>query len=210
MSTHAPTPLRPISQMRETSVLCPHCRLPSTHLENRCRRCQAELPQEGKDVWRRGKRLVARRDAALPHRCVKCNGPADGAPFTRQLSYIPPWAFIFLIFWLVPFLIVALLLQKKTTLIISLCARHEHRRALALKVFIGSLIASPLLLVGAAREDSVILGWLALATFITGIVWVILERRLISATKLDEHFVHVAGVNQDFLATLPDWKAMEQ
>lgn len=175
-------------------------------MEPRCRRCNAELPQNGRDLWRRGKRLVARKGAGLPHRCVRCNAPGDGAPFERKLVYIHPAAFLFLILWIFPFLIAALILQKKTTLTISLCAEHRERRRRAKFALASSLIGTPALWVVAGIQESPGLAWLGVLVLVVGVTWAIWGMRLIGATKMDDHFVRVAGVNESFLKSLPDWK----
>ena len=37
-------------------------------------------------AWRDGNTLVVRKGVILPHRCVRCNAPADG-PFTKHTVY---------------------------------------------------------------------------------------------------------------------------
>ena len=204
-----PSGLPPLLRMRDIAVQCPQCRLASTHVEARCRRCNAELAQQGSDVWRRGKRLVARKGAGLPHRCVRCNGPGDGAPFVKEVTYVPLWAYLLIVLWLVPFLIAVMIIQKKTTLTISLCADHRERRRRAKIALISSLIGAPALWVLAAYQGSTGLAWLGVLVVVVGVTWAIWGMRMIAATKMDDHFVRVTGVSQDFLETLPDWGATE-
>lgn len=156
-------------------------------------------------MWRDGKRLVARRGAMLPRRCVRCNVPTNEAPFQRKLSYIHPAIFLLLPLWVL-FIIVAFALQKKAELTISLCNRHLVRRRRAKTTLLVSLIGAPALLVLAGLADNGALAWIALIVFVAGISLATWGMGLIGATKIDPHFVRVIGVDKAFLATLPSWR----
>jgi hypothetical protein len=195
-----------LNRTRPVPIPCPQCQFRSTHVEAVCRRCNAPLPTEGAGVWRKGKRLVARKGATLPNRCVLCNGPSDGGPIVHKLTYVPAAAFLLIFLWLIPFIIVALLIHKKTTLTVSLCAHHHRRRHNAKKALIWVTSAGmALYVVAGGFFGSFTFGLLGLVILLAGPIWWLWGMKLIHARKIDDHFVYVGGVNRDFLAALPDW-----
>src|SRR5438045_334031 len=97
-----------------SSWKCPECGLVNFASDASCKRCQALAPQPvahstplsagitledgyvlppppmSNGIWRDGKTLVMMKEAFLPDRCVKCNGPANGYRLRRRLSWHEP------------------------------------------------------------------------------------------------------------------------
>src|SRR6266581_4615374 len=77
-------------------------------------------------AMRDGNNLVApRRDAALPHSCVKCG--ATGIPRPYKFAWMDPWYFVFFFLGIFPYFILRLFLRKKFRLAVPLCERHYNR-----------------------------------------------------------------------------------
>lgn len=83
-------------------------------------------------AWRDGKLLVMRPEANLPDRCIRCNAPAGGFRFKRNLSWHPPGWYLLLFFNLIIYVIVALIVRKRAKVAVGLCARHRKKRANAI------------------------------------------------------------------------------
>jgi hypothetical protein len=85
--------------------------------------------------WREGSYLVIRKDAdPLPHRCVKCNAPAQ-ARNIRQVQWYPRWITLTVIVCWPAFLIGYLLTRKTAKPNVGLCMRHAKRTKMLL--FLG-------------------------------------------------------------------------
>ncbi len=101
-------------------------------------RLQEGLNPTGLMLWRSGKQLIMLKDAPMPERCVKCNGPAPGRGLKRNLTWHHPALYLLLVPWMfffIPWLLylnVAMAVQKRATVHIGLCERHRKRRLLAI------------------------------------------------------------------------------
>src|ERR1043165_4984617 len=79
-------------------------------------------------LWRRDKQLVTRSETPFPARCVRCNAPANGYRLKRQLYWHPPAYYLFILFNLLVYAIVAMCVRKKAILHVGLCEKHRERR----------------------------------------------------------------------------------
>lgn len=165
----------------------------------------------GPGLWREGNRLVMRKDAELPDRCVRCNEPAHGYRLKRRLSWHHPAFYLFLLFNLIIYVIVALIVRKTAKIEVGLCEAHVRARTRAILVgWLGSLGGIGLMIFGAmnsgpgAQND---LGWMILVGLLLLLVSLIFgasKAPPVVPTRIDANFVWLKRVSPAFLAALPD------
>jgi hypothetical protein len=156
------------------------------------------------EVWQKKSTLVFNKNAVLPYRCVKCNGPADSW-LKRKLSWHHP-ALYFLIFaGLLVYVIIAAILSKRATVDIGLCAGHRTKRRngiiLGLLMFIGGIFVA---IIGFS-SDYTVFGIIGMVLIPVGLVWLIVAARVVTVKKIDDRFVWLNGINRDYLAALPSY-----
>jgi hypothetical protein len=84
-------------------------------------------------------------DGRLPMICMRCGEPAT-VTRSRNMSWCPPWVGVLFLAGLIPYVIVALILTKRTRVIVPLCDSHKGHWLYRLLIVLGSLFF--LLLVG--------------------------------------------------------------
>lgn len=156
-------------------------------------------------IWRSGKKLVARKGMVLPERCVKCNAPTEGPGLVRKLFWHSPLVYLLVFLNLLIYLVVALIVRKKATVTIGLCDHHRRLRRNAIitawSIFGGSLA----LFVGAGFIGN---GWLVFAGFVAlvvSLIYALVFARTVYATRIDKEYVWLGGVGPEYLAGLPEW-----
>ncbi|MCC8537608.1 hypothetical protein ACDH70_11435 [Xanthomonas axonopodis pv. poinsettiicola] len=97
-------------------------------------------PVQG-DVWREGDELVCTPGANLPPRCVKCNAPADMPPRRYIFHWHHPVIYAALLLGVLPYLILAIALRKRSGHVLTLCSLHERRRVRYVAVALASVLA---------------------------------------------------------------------
>jgi len=156
------------------------------------------------EVWQKGSTLVFNKNAVLPYRCVKCNGPADSW-LKRKLSWHHP-ALYFLIFaGLLVYVIIAAILSKRATVDIGLCNDHRSKRRSGIILGLLMLIAGIFVAIIGFASEYTIVGIVGLVLVPVGIVWMIVAARLVVVKKIDDRFVWLNGINRDYLAALPSY-----
>jgi hypothetical protein len=157
-------------------------------------------------AWRDKRVMVMIRDAAIPHRCVKCNEPAEDETKTRTLYWHSPWLYLLLLVNILIFLIVALIVRKKASVSAGLCSEHKARRRNALMAAWIGLLAGLLLLY--AGFSTSLGGWGALTgvfVMLTAIVAGSVMSRIVYAVRIDKDYVRLKGCGEPFLETLPEF-----
>ena len=153
-------------------------------------------------AWSEGDLLVVRKGATLPPVCVKCNEPAEGKPIRRNFSWHHPALFLLVLAGVLVYAIVALVVQKKGTVYVSLCARHRGRR-LMMGMTAGALAfggLATLIFAGVIGR-----GWPALAgggMLLVGLILAVANQTL-TAKRIDDHFLWLRGTGRAFLANFP-------
>ncbi len=64
-------------------------------------------------------------DGGLPGSCMCCGEDATVA-LTRKMSWCPSWVAVFLLFGLLPYIVLALVMTKRATVIVPLCDQHKN------------------------------------------------------------------------------------
>ena len=168
-------------------------------------------PQAGYPAWRDGPKLVTPAYAALPPRCVKCGAPADGHYVQRVFWWYHP-AFLLLLFaGILIFAIVALIVRKKATVQLGLCAAHLSRRRHVIAVVTVMSLAGLAAIVGgfyameAYRNDTapILCTLAALALWITAAVVYSKLGTYLTPTRIDDHYAYFKGAGPDFLSLFP-------
>lgn len=163
--------------------------------------------QPSGSVWRAGDLLVLQKGAALPHRCVTCNGPAS-VQWPKRLHWHSPALYFLIVVNVLIYAIAAMAARKKADLVIPLCAEHDRKRRRSISLSWVTGLAGLALLIG-----SFFLVETSEAAFITlflaGLVGVIAGLALSSSghpvlpKKIDEHYVWLKKVHSSYLASLP-------
>jgi hypothetical protein len=160
-------------------------------------------------VWRYGAVLVMAPGASLPHRCVKCNEPADQPTAERKVYWHHPGIYALIILNLLIYLIVALIVRKQAIVSPGLCVQHKKRRRNALLVAWLGVVLGLASFVAAARDTSSDGPALALAgilLILAGLLWGIIVGRVVYAKRIDRAYVRLKGCGVPFLESLPPFE----
>ncbi|MDQ5844317.1 MAG: zinc finger Ran-binding domain-containing protein [Acidobacteriota bacterium] len=213
-----------------SSLKCPQCGLVNFATDTTCKRCRAPLaqyasavttPLEGivledgyvlppppsvglSGVWRDRSVLVMSKGGELPARCVKCNQPTS-LRLKKKLTWHHPALYILVFVALLIYLIVAMILRKSATVQLGLCEEHLAKRRLNIIITLSMVVLGFAgFVVGAMYEDLiyVLIGFLLL---IAAVIYALVAVKIVSASKIDDRFVWLTGVNKDYLNELPQF-----
>lgn len=160
----------------------------------------------GVSLWRKDKQLVTRLNATFPDRCVKCNAPANGYRLKRQLTWHPPAYYFFILLNLLVYALIAMCVQKKATLFIGLCPQHRTRRTRGMIVgWVGFLGGIVVLGAGIGAQHGALLIWTGILMMLGGLIYGVMTGARVSAAKITKENVWLKGVDNGFLAELPEW-----
>ncbi len=149
----------------------------------------------------------------LPELCMKCGAPATLRK-DKTFSWYPPWVGVLLLAGLIPFLIVALILTKRSRVEVPLCDRHKGHWMIRQLVVIGSLLfllaggfLAFLATVNNKGNDSlsaaVCIGWVVLM-----IGWVVLavmvQSTSIRPKEITDTSITLTSVSELFVAAYED------
>jgi hypothetical protein len=159
-------------------------------------------------VWRDGNVLVTLVDAEMPHRCIKCNEPAD-EPTKKRKVYWHHWAlYLLILINALIYAIVALVVRKKALVSAGLCTQHKKRHRNALIFGWTGTLAGIVLMShglgtgGSAGGTETLVGiLLVLVSIIAGMIFA----RVVYAKKIDKTYVRLKGCGTDFLDSLPQF-----
>jgi len=159
------------------------------------------------NLWREGRRLVARSDTPLPDRCVCCNAPANGYRLKRQLYWHPPAYFLLIVISILIYVIVALIIRKRAVLHVGLCEQHRAKRKRVilfswLSVFLGLIM----IFVGFGTHGGISL--LGLLVLLGAAIYGVIAARIVAPTKIEKELVWLKGPGTEFLDTLPLWSGL--
>jgi hypothetical protein len=157
-------------------------------------------------VWRDGKKLVMHKQAFLPDRCVKCNAPTNGAYLHRKLSYLHPACKITILFGLIGWIIYAILsatLKKKAEVDFGLCEQHVGSRKTNMVIGWAMVIFGVLLTVLAFATEKGGVIFLGIAMLIAGAIVASMAIGIVTVTKMDDNYIWMTRVNQDYLSNFP-------
>jgi len=152
-------------------------------------------------VWRDGSLLVMQKGATLPKRCLKCNAPGNGQWVTRTLRpaeskmiflrFIP---YVRWIYW------IWRAAAQSVEVSFELC--HDHYSRVSLLTTVSNLMRLAglvLLLYGLYEESLIWIPGLFVAVIGTGVG----SLPIVKASRMDDYYVWMSGVDPGYLASLP-------
>ncbi|WDM67630.1 hypothetical protein [Xanthomonas cucurbitae] len=152
------------------------------------------------DVWREGDVLVCTPGANLPPRCVKCNAPADMPPRRYIFHWHHPVIYAALLLGVLPYLILAIVLRRRSPHVLTLCRLHERRRVRYVAVTLASVLA--LLVCGLSLHSE--FRWVIGSAVMAAMLLVgRLGSRVLSPRLVDHHQARYLGACDAFLDALP-------
>jgi hypothetical protein len=175
-----------------------------------CKPIVVQQMREGVDVlvgsaWRAGKKIVVRDKARLPARCIKCNAATTEPPLKRKLYWHHPALYLLLFINAFVYVIVAMLVRRRASAEVYLCARHRARRR---NFMLAGWLGGALGLVGMAGAAGLRIPWLiafsllfALAAVVVGI-W---GGTVVRTARIKKDLVWLTGTGEPFRASLPKW-----
>jgi hypothetical protein len=154
------------------------------------------------NVWRDGSQLVAANNTTLPERCIKCNAPASTL-LKRTVEWYPPYVLLIFLLVHIAGIILYCITRKRATLYIGLCEAHLNRRRFGLLIGICMLVGSVLFFWTSVTGDAPQWALLAVIVFMVGLCVTVSVWRIVKASKIEEPYVWLKGINSEFLETLP-------
>jgi hypothetical protein len=154
--------------------------------------------------WRDGKVLVTLRDAELPPCCVKCGQPVVEMK-RRSFYWHHPALYLIALCALLVYLIVAIIVRRKATVTLGLCAEHRRRRRMGIAVGWGSALAGIALAITGGSLESCGLMSAGLLIFLGGIIAGMFMARVLYPERIDKDFARLKGCGEAFLAMLPEF-----
>jgi hypothetical protein len=163
-------------------------------------------------LWRKGNTLVMHKMAQLPPICVKSNQYATRW-LKRNLQWHNPWIAVSLLLSPLIYILLALLVTKRTTIHIGLTdewyARRQTRMMIAWGIALAGIAFIGLaIFVGNQPNGGPYAGFsilLAVILLLGALIYGQYACRLVYPQKIDDSYVWLIGVNREFLDRLPMW-----
>jgi hypothetical protein len=141
----------------------------------------------------------------FPRLCMRCGQSAD-CYVPQTFAWMPSWVFVFILFGLLPFLLIALLTRKTMRIVAPMCTQHAgHWRVRKLYVWLGLLfwIGYGIVLVALADEiPNDAQTPLILFGIFGGLIWLvsaaIYANGAIKASEIRNKGMDLVNVHKDF------------
>jgi hypothetical protein len=162
----------------------------------------------GEGPWRHpsNQLVTAMHLRPWPQRCARCNGTdVQEHPTVVRLSHLPMFLYVFLFFGIIWFFIGSYFLRKSVRLPVHLCRDHARERLLwRYGKPIGGMLALSLCIVvfGATSSELALFAMLALL-----LAWLVTPAEPLRAKNIVGGRVDILGVDPQFAAQLPLWRA---
>ncbi len=164
-------------------------------------------------LWRDGEVLVMHKESPLPPICVKSGQPATDW-LQRDLIWHPRWI-TWTIFAAFPvYIVLALLLTRKASIMVGLSRQWVIRRRIRMLVTAGIIAGGMALAVGGFLLADHGMGYeIAILLVPTGVLGGLIGGtaygqyacRLVWPQRMSNQFIWLKGVHPDFLKLLPAW-----
>ncbi len=162
-------------------------------------------------IYRDGKTLVIHKSAILPDICIKSNEPTTSR-LKRKLSWHHPAIYLVILLNLLIYAIVAMAVRKTAELHVPLAPRFIAKRKRNMLIAWGLVLLGVVLFIaGIVVVDTPggggPLGGLMLIAFpillLTGSLFGIYGCRVVTPSRIDDHYVWLKGCSPEFLAMFP-------
>lgn len=164
----------------------------------------AATPAKGSGgTWRDGTVLVLVPDATLPHRCVKCNEPAQQPTKSRRVYWHSPWIYLLILLNILIYAVVALIVRRKAVIAPGLCPTHKARRRIGIAIAWTLLLAGGALLFMGAHDGNPGAGAGGTLLILLAVVVSSSVTRILRAKRIDARYVRLKGCGTAFLDTMP-------
>lgn len=164
----------------------------------------ATTPAEGSGgAWRDGTVLVLSPDASLPHRCVKCNEPAEEPTKSRRVYWHSPWIYLLILINILIYAVVALIVRRRAVIAPGLCSTHKSRRRTGMAISWTLLLAGAALMFMGVRSSSPGAGLGGVLLILVGVVVSSSVTRILRAKRIDARYVRLKGCGAAFLDSVP-------
>ncbi len=171
-------------------------------------------PQQGgfPGLWRQGNVLVMHKQAPLPPICLKSGLPATQW-LRRNLQWHEPWIAITIVAGLLIYVIIALIMTKRASLMIGLTDEWAARRKTRIFIALGITLAAIALGIAGivlGNQGRGYEGWfslIALAGFVLigAALYGQYACRLVWPQRITDQYVWLKGVHPSVLDQMPVW-----
>jgi hypothetical protein len=170
------------------------------------------------NVFRMGNIMVMQRSALLPNRCVKTNDTEDLRFKKITLRWHHPLIYLTILAGLLVgaliYVIVASICTKKATIDVSVSQRVLRKRLIFLIatwvcVFLGVFEFGYAIYATGWASNPGNIGLMVLFSvlmFFTAALIYFIGGRIITASKIDDYYIWIKGVNSEYLSGFPQWQ----
>jgi len=142
----------------------------------------------------------------LPERCVKCNAPARRT-LKRNLRWHHPALYLVIFAGVLLYFILSLVLSKSATVHVGLCETHvaTRKRDIIISWSLVLLSCGGFYL-AAVAEDMTFL-FAGILVLLGAMIYGFGMTRVVVPKKIDDHYVWLTGIDDDYLAQFPELAA---
>jgi hypothetical protein len=153
-------------------------------------------------VWTDGRFVYARDGSLFPPMCIKCGTDAYVKMRKKRFTWFHPLAYLGLLGGILPFAIVALIMQKKATVSFGVCSTHRTNRLILALVGTFLVLGSIALMVVAGMQESGLLFLAALAILLISIIGLAITSPIMTPARIEDGVIKLKRVSPEFMKLL--------
>lgn len=157
-------------------------------------------------IWRSKSVLVMAKKAPLPQRCIKCNAPTPHT-LKRNLRWHHPALYLLVFGGVLLYFILSLVLSKSATIHVGLCETHAATRKRDMLITCVLVLLSFGSFYLAVAADEMTFLFVGMFMLLGAIIYGIVRARVVAPQRIDDHYVWLAGVDDNYLEQFPEWRA---
>jgi len=157
-------------------------------------------------IWRSKSVLVMTKQAPLPDRCIKCNAPTRRT-LKRNLRWHHPALYLLIGGGMLFYVILAMVLSKTATIHVGLCDTHVATRKRDILITCMLVLLSFASFYGAAMLEEMTLLFVGVTLLLGAAIYGIVKARVVAPRKIDDHYVWLTGISDNYLEQFPEWLA---